>query len=366
MAGKIASWKPCNKRSVLAAAGPSGLSSEDVSLATTERPGVLTMRETTMKQEETERRRRERRPTRALVKYLTACLPVLMAIQPFHAKCLAAEQNDRVSLSGISLPATRIVSLAPNLTETLQVIGAADQVVGYSVFCKAQLKFPPRPVAGSFNQPNHDAIKALKPDVILLSEHAKPEDLDRFRAAGLKYLVLPASSIDDIVNNVRLLGTLTGKTAQAGEVADGIERIVTEARARSKDIDPAKRPRVFLEVDGPDPYYTAGAGSFISEMVYLAGGINVFADHRESYFIVAPEAIIKADPEYIFVGGFKKSADEVLKRPGWEQMRAVKSGKVRAGVWDLWLLLWRPGPTVGTTIQKLAKELGTARSEGQQ
>jgi iron complex transport system substrate-binding protein len=298
-----------------------------------------------------------------ILKRLSVLVFSCLALQSVRVPCQAQEQHDQAALSGISLPAARIVSLAPNITETLAVIGAADQVVGYSFFCKSQVKFPPRPIAGSFNQPNHDAIRSLKPDVVLFSEHAKPEDLKQLEAAGFQYLILPASNIGDIVSNVRLLGTLTGRTAKASEVAGEIERIVGAARVLSKSSDPGKRPRVFLEVDGPDPLYTAGAGSFISEMVYLAGGINVFADRTESYPLVTPAAVIKADPEYIFVGGFNKSADDIRNRPGWDRISAVKSGKVRTGTWELWLLLWRPGPSVGVTIQKLARELGTTPAD---
>jgi len=294
-----------------------------------------------------------------ILKQLIVYLSIGLSIQSIHGTCQAQEQNEHASLNGMSLPAARIVSMAPNITETLEVIGAAEQVVGYSIFCKMQVKFPPRPIAGSFNQPDQNAVRSLKPDVVLFSEHARPEDLEKLKASGLPYLVLPANAISDIVNNVRLLGTLTGRTAKANEVAGEIERIVGEARVRSKSIDPSKRPRVFLEVDGPDPLYTVGGRSFISEMVDLAGGINVFADRTESYPLITPDAVIKADPEYIFVGGFNKSADEIRNRPGWDRISAVKSGKVRTGVWDLWLLLWRPGPSVGVTIQKLAKELGT-------
>jgi iron complex transport system substrate-binding protein len=299
------------------------------------------------------------------LRHLSVCLSIGLFLHVIHGTCQAQEQKDHASLGGIALPAGRIVSLAPNITETLEAIGAADQVVGYSIFCKMQVKFPPRPIAGSFNQPDHNAVRSLKPDVVLFSEHAKPEDLEKLKAAGLPYLVLPANTISDIVNNVRLLGRLTGKTAKAGEVAAEIERIVGEARVFSQSIDPIKRPRVFLEVDGPDPLYTAGGGSFISEMVDLAGGVNVFADRAESYPLITPDAVITADPEYIFVGGFNKSADEIRNRPGWDRISAVKSGKVRTGVWDLWLLLWRPGPSVGVTIQKLAGELGAARPESQ-
>ena len=300
---------------------------------------------------------------KAMLKRLAVGFSLCLALQALPGICRAQEQGDQTALKGLSLPAARIVSLAPNITETLEVIGAAEQVVGYSIFCKMQVKFPPRPVAGSFNQPDHEVVRSLKPDVILFSEHAKPEDLQKLRQAGLPYLVLPANSINDIVSNVRLLGALTGRTTKANEVAGEIERIVDEARARAKSTDPGKRPRVFLEVDGPDPLYTAGGKSFISEMVYLAGGINVFADLSESYPLVTPDAVFKADPEYIFVGGFNKSFEDIRKRPGWDRLSAVKFGKVRTGVWDLWLLLWRPGPSVGVTIQKLAKELGTTRSE---
>jgi len=296
---------------------------------------------------------------KAIPRSLCTCLFLALFLQSPPGISRAEERGDRVSLDGIALPVARIVSLAPNITETLASIGAADQVVGYSVFCKMQVKFPPRPIAGSFNQPHLDAIRPLKPDLVLFSEHAKPEDLEKLKAAGLRYLVLPASTISDIVANVRLLGTLTGRIAKAGEVAGEIERVVGAAREHSKTIDPGRRPRVFLEVDGPDPLYTAGGRSFISEMVELAGGINVFADRTESYPLITPDAVIKADPEYIFVGGFNKSADEIHNRPGWDRISAVKSGKVRTGVWDLWLLLWRPGPSVGVTIQKLARELGT-------
>jgi iron complex transport system substrate-binding protein len=225
--------------------------------------------------------------------------------------------------------APRIVSLAPSLTDMLLALDAADTLAGRSSACR----LPPAlaetiPVAGDFGVPSIETLVRLRPDVIVTTDLADPALQTRLAHLGLRVEVLPAQRLDDIPAALRALGAWAGRTEQADVMAADWERALAGLRERA---DATTAVPVYLEIWG-DPMITAGRESYLTEMIALAGGRNIFADTPGAYFQVSAEAVAAADPEVML---FLAPADDAAAlrlaagRPGWTRLRAPRAGRVR-------------------------------------
>lgn len=248
---------------------------------------------------------------------------------------------------------SRIVSLAPNLTEIVFALGAGDRLVGRTSACTWPEATRTVPVVGGFGRPSLERLLEAKPDLIL-DVDLEDEQLGAAMArSGLRRERIACRSLDEIAPAIRRVGALLGHREAAEELAGRIERDLAARRVRAGS---GSRPRVYLEI-WPDPPMTAGARAFVSEMVELAGGTNVGTEKRE-YYTLSSEAILQRDPEVI-LALYPTQTDSVRARmkarPGWSQISALRSDRVVCGL-DLDLIL-RPGPRVGEGLDALEAAL---------
>jgi len=257
----------------------------------------------------------------------------------------------------LALPAASVASLAPNVTEILFAIGAQDRVVGVSNQCDFPLAAKLKPKIGNFNRPDLEKAKALRPAVVLFAEYVKPEDLAALEQLGIKAVVLSFKDLADLSNSIRLVGRIAGRAEQAEEAAAALERTVVEVTLKIKPVPPQERPSVYIEVEGPSPIYAVGSGSFMGDIVRVAGGRNVFEKGPGPYNKIASEDVVRADPEVMLIDHPFQYKVGVSKRPGWAEVSAVKNGKVYDGSdFDL-VLLNRASPRVGQSLWEIARLL---------
>jgi iron complex transport system substrate-binding protein len=254
----------------------------------------------------------------------------------------------------LRLPAGKIVSLAPSATETLFAIGAEARVAGVSRHCDFPVAAKLKPKLGDFNQPDLPKAIAAAPDVVLFTEYARPTDLAALEAAGIAAFVLPARSVENVVAGVRTLGALAGEDAAAEKLAAGIELAIGEIGGRLAAVAQPQRPLVYIEVDGPQRLYAVGPGSFMDDVVRLAGGRNVFAGRAEPYFPVEHGEVATANPDVILVDYPFQYKVGVSKRPGWEAVAAVRNARVYDGTdYDI-IVFNRPGPRIAQAVREIA------------
>lgn len=257
----------------------------------------------------------------------------------------------------LRLPAGRIVSLAPSATETLFALGADARIVGVSRHCDFPVAAKLKPKMGDFNQPDLPKVIAAAPDLVLFTEFARDTDLAALNAAGIAAFVLPARSVEDVVESVKSLGIITGEAAAAGKLAAGIELAVREIGERLAGVTEEGRPRVYVEVDGPQRLYAVGPGSFMDDIVRLAGGRNAFADRKVAYFPVESEEVVRANPAVILVDYPFQYKVGVSKRPGWDAVAAVRAQRVYDGTdYDI-IVFNRPGPRIAQALREVASLL---------
>lgn len=235
----------------------------------------------------------------------------------------------------ITLPAVpqRIISLAPNNTETLFALGAGPNVIAVDDFSDypAEVTSLPR-IGGNNAQYNIERIVELKPDLVLAAGITPQETLDKLYELKLPVVVasLTENSFKSINESMTLIGTLTGHDNEAARLNQEIQERIDAVASKTAGV--STKPRVFWELDATDPSkpYTVGPNSFINDLIQTAGGVNIFANADSPYPQVSQEQIIAANPEVIILieGEYSAKPDAVAARPGWDTITAVQQKKL--------------------------------------
>jgi len=258
----------------------------------------------------------------------------------------------------LNQPAQRIVSLAPSNTELLFAVGAGEQVVGREDFSDYPVEALDIPsVGGSMGDYNLEAIVALQPDLVLLTELHSPELVQSLEALGLTvyYLGNPVV-LEDLYSNLEIVGKLTGHDDEAAS-------LIEELKNRVNKVDElvattTTRPVIFYELDATDPAkpWTAGPGTFVDQLVNRAGGVNLGSSLQGAWVQVSQEELIIQDPDMIFLGdaAYGVTPDQVAARAGWENLQAVTSEQIFSFDDDL---VSRPGPRLVDGLIEFARLL---------
>lgn len=251
-------------------------------------------------------------------------LTLLLAVCPPRAASPVIAADDGGEHVRLARPASRIVSLNPTVTELLFEIGAGSKIIGRTRWCD----WPPAalaiPSVGDGFPPNVEAVVARHPDLAVAYSTALNEPaLAQLRNLGVPVLALRTDRLEDFARAARILGRLTGRSRSGDSLATSIETAVRERR-----LVPERGPRaptvVILTWDTPP--IVIGHGSYLHQVVELAGGRNLFGDIGRSSFPVSLEAIAERNPDLLLVTGRLRAA--ILQRPEWRAVRAVRDGRV--------------------------------------
>ena len=285
-----------------------------------------------------------------------------MSVLRFHALlvgasllsgCRYAERRESAALRDdfgaavtINAPPRRIVSLNPTTTEVLFAMGAAPRLVGrsmYDAFPKSALAVPN---LGAALRPNVEAIIGAKPDlVVLYASQDNRAAADRLRQAGVPTVALRIDSIAQFERDTRLLGRLTGDSVRANAIVDSVRATLDRVRAATNSLP---RPTVFFHT-WDRPLITIGGGSFLNELVDIAGGRNVYGDLPGPSGIVTVEDVVRRNPDYVFASPI--TAANLRADPRWQALPAVRAGHVL--VFDT-TIVGRPSVTLGAAARSLA------------
>jgi iron complex transport system substrate-binding protein len=254
----------------------------------------------------------------------------------------------------IGAPPQRIVSLNPATTEMVFALGAGSRLVGRSRYDAFPDSAKLVPSLGNGMRPNIEAVLGVHPDLVILyaSQDDKPA-ADRLRAAGVNTLSLKNDSIGDFRRTVKLLGAVIGDTARARIVTDTVYRTLERVRSATARLP---RPTVFWHI-WDAPVITIGSGSFMNELVEIAGAKNIYADIKGPSGEISLEDIARRNPDFILAGPVGKGQIESEAR--W---KIVPAARGRILVVDT-ALVGRPSVRLGEAAVMLANLLhpGTVR-----
>lgn len=288
-------------------------------------------------------------PTPTLAPTATAVATATIAPTPTFTVTVAPTIEVPDGMGGtltLEAPAQKIISLAPSNTELLFAVGAGSQVIAREEFSNYPKEAQALPsVGGSMGKYDTEKMVSLQPDLVLASPLTAPETLQALKDLGFTLVVVPNPiTLEDMYANIELVGKITGHENEAQELVASLKDrqqkiLAVVAKASSK-------PKVFYELDAsqdPAKPWTSGPGTFIDQLITLAGGVNVGASLQGEWAQISLEELLVQNPDVILLGdaNWGVTPESVAQRTGWEKLDAVKNGKVFPINDDL---ISRPGP----------------------
>lgn len=250
--------------------------------------------------------------------------------------------------------ASRIVTLAPSLTELVFAAGAGDSLVGVSAYSD----YPPEaldlPLVGDAFMVDQEQLALLRPDLLLVWQSGTPAHVvDELQRIGYRVESIRTRSLEDIETALIRIGELTGKTDNAARAAaayaDDLQSLADRFRT---DVS----LRVFYQVS-KRPLYTINGEHYVSELIDICGGSNVFADLNGLAATIDVEAVIERDPE-VMLASTDAGVDAFAIWERWPHVAAQKHG-------NLFLMpadeIGRATPRVLLAGEALCDALQTAR-----
>ena len=250
--------------------------------------------------------------------------------------------DDEGTAVTISAEPQHIVSLTPAATEILFSIGAGDRVVAK---VEDVANFPPDaaavPIVATFKGVDVEKIVSLDADLVVSGGAAfgQGDAVEQLRRANVPVLVVGPTTTSGVLNDIRFLGQATGEASNAEALAAGMASSFDAIRTATAG---AAHPKVLYEIDATGAIYTAAKGSFLEELLTIAGAEPVTTASTSAYDIPL-EQLVTANPDIILLGdaAYGVTADQVKARAGWKTIEAVKTGAIFP-VDDI--VITRPGP----------------------
>lgn len=217
-----------------------------------------------------------------------------------------------------------VVSLAPNITEIIFAIEAEDKLVARTDWCNFPEAVFDYASVGNIDQPDIEAIIALNPDVVILTEMTMKELALQIKDAGIPFVVVDEEdSFEGAYRCIEIVGEVLGAYDKATDVVSSmkadIESIISEVSVYEK------KTVYYVMGYGEFGDYTAGKGTFISQMIAAAGGINV-ADDTEGW-TYSVEKLVEHNPDVLLLSTWSP-ADGLKEATGYKDLTSVKENRV--------------------------------------
>jgi len=253
----------------------------------------------------------------------------------------------------IPVDVRRVVSLAPNLTETIYALGLEDKLVGDSDYCDTPPAAKLKPHVGGTTNPNIEAIVASHPDLVLASA-INPWDAEH----SLEHLAIPVygsdpQSVEQMLASTRRIAEILGADEKGAALTAQLEARLNALKEKLAD-----QPMVHvLFVVWMDPLITTGQNTFISDALRWAGAESVVTSDQK-WPHVSFEEIVRVQPEYIVLTPDHQESNaeglaDLRSRAGWKDLEAVETGHVIT----ISAAINRPSPGMIEAIEQAAHVL---------
>jgi iron complex transport system substrate-binding protein len=252
--------------------------------------------------------------------------------------------------------APKYISLAPSTTEILFALGLDEEIVGVSSYCNYPPKARGKANVGDFSYPNVEKIFSLKPDYIFCTGLEQAPVIEELRQLGFNVYVADPKTVEELLKSIKNMGAITNRGKEAAALVKSMQDDIKKISNRAMFIPERSKAKVFVEI-WHEPLMTAGAGSFIDELITLAGGINIAHDIPRPYCIYSAEKVISLNPDCIIMTYMDNGSPSKLieGRFGWNKIEAVKNNRVFNDINPDILL--RPGPRITEGLKELYNRL---------
>ncbi len=252
-------------------------------------------------------------------------------------------------------PASRVVTFAPHLAEMMFAVGAGEALVGVSAWSDFPREVLDLPQVGDAFTIDQEQLSLLQPDLLLVWASGMPvHTVEELRANGYRVETIATRNLEDVATAMIRIGELTGHEATAQAAAGRFSSALETLRARYEAAEPID---VFFQVS-TRPLYTVNREHFISEIIELCGGRNVFGDVVRFAPAVSVEAVLSRDPE-VMLAGTNLGDDAFDQWSRWPSLAAGRYG-------NQFLLpdetIGRPSPRLALAAESVCLALEQARA----
>jgi iron complex transport system substrate-binding protein len=263
---------------------------------------------------------------------------------------------------------TRIVSTSPSITETLFALGLGSRVVGVSNYCR----FPPEartlPKVGTFLRPDPELIARLSPSLVVL--HAGPNTIgQQLSQLRIPFITVDRGTLQSVFSSIQAIGKSAGVSERAAALVVSLETRLGRIRSGVAQ----RKPQRVLVIMGRragtlTDLIAVGPGSYLHDLIGIAGGVNVLSESKLDYPRISMESIIRLDPDVIIDAGDMGDAPEERERRRittealWKaqtNVRAARMNRVYAVTSDVFVV---PGPRVVEAAETMARWLHGAQT----
>jgi len=253
-------------------------------------------------------------------------------------------------------PMSRIVSLAPHITELLFAAGASAQIVGTVSFSDYPEAAKIIPLVGSYNKIDIEAVLSRNPDLVIAwSGGNSKEQLEKLKLLGIEVYISEPKNFTGVAENIRNMGKILA-TENIANLAS--ETFLNELDLLKQQYPENKKVNVFYQVWN-DPLMTISDGHLIGQVIKFCSGNNVFGELPVISPRVSIEAVIKENPDVI-VAGMAEGRENWLKQwEKWQVLNAVKNKHVYSINADY---VTRQTPRVILGIRKMCEHLEKVRN----
>ncbi|MDX1980725.1 MAG: helical backbone metal receptor [Bryobacteraceae bacterium] len=245
------------------------------------------------------------------------------------------------------LPAQgRIVSTSPAITETLFALGLGGSVAAVSTYCHYPPEAAKLPKIGTYLKPNVEAIVRLRPDLVFI-ERLPNQAIGQLQSSGIRVVTLATGNVETNLRMIESIAAAANRPAAGRALAKRVRTELNEIAAASK----SRSPKTVVFIVGRTPgllegMIAVGKGSYLNELISIAGGRNLLADSAASYPKISLEAMVRLQPEVIIdMGDMAETVGvtEQHKRSVEQLWRARKEirGRAHAVADDIFVV---PGP----------------------
>ncbi len=261
---------------------------------------------------------------------------------------------------GAPAPRSGIISMGPQITETIFALGEGDRVIAVTDFCDYPPEVKELPKIGGYMNTDFERITLLRPELVIIS--GKHLEMTEFaEKSGIPHVNVYMDSLDTIDAGIAAIGEALGVDEQATALRERVKQDFDAVRA---SVAGKPRPKVLIisgrESHSLNTLATVGGGSFVSELVDLAGGDNIYEDAGRPYLEASKETVVLEAPDVILEFHAGEDLTEEEKRAyiaDWSQMPslpAVQNGRIYL-ITESHAL--RPGPRLPEIARRIAEYL---------
>jgi iron complex transport system substrate-binding protein len=282
------------------------------------------------------------------MKRLYALLIFCAALHPCAARTVTDELGRTIT---VPEHPHRLVCLAPSVVDDVYALGAGADILAVTDYAKYPPEARTKPSVGVPLSPSIETIVSLHPDLVLgFGEMSNLDTMKRLEQLGIAVFMVSPHGVEGIYRSLASIGQALNRDESA-------KKLIARLRAREAAVRLRVSGKPVVSILMPlwyDPVVSIGKHAFITELIEIAGGHSVTGDLPQEWPQISLEAVLERKPEaLLLVRGSKMSAEQIVNRPGWSNVPAIKNHRIYY-VDDR---IEIPSPVVFDALEELARQI---------